>query len=303
MKQTYQLQLRIKGVLAAIRNHGRRTWTFESPQHVRIRQGLLKTVTAKFDGMPLNRVIEDLSRRGGLDIRFDQLKCESAGQSLRTPINISIKDRSLQSILNLILKPRNLMTSIRDGVIWIVPMGDDEDDFVSAVMDVKDLCRNESESASLRETIESQTGDVWQSQGGSCSIRFAKNGTMVVFGPESVIDQVEQLIERYRQVLRVSKPRGSRVDTKIETHYYVVQNDLADTAIVVLPKMIEPDSWQNESNPKAPGKISRYATEPRAVDFAGDMLQRNVNRNNSSAKGNEKKQVEIGLVVERSVLI
>ncbi len=87
VKTTYHAHLELQGLLKAIRNHGRRTWAYDPPQHEKIREKLNAKISVRFDNVPLHKAIEDVARRSELDIRIDFIRLEAASANSRIPVN------------------------------------------------------------------------------------------------------------------------------------------------------------------------------------------------------------------------
>jgi hypothetical protein len=66
--------------------------------------------------------------------------------------------------------------------------------------------------------------------------------------------------------------RAALVMIDVKKFGVVLQDDLADSAMQLLPKRIQPDSWSNPDKPEATGTIHRFATEPTLYDHSGEIL-------------------------------
>jgi hypothetical protein len=162
------------------------------------------------------------------------------------------------------------------------------------VYDVRDLCRDEHESAALADAIISQTeSDSWDQFGGPASLQFAKPGTMVVRNQERVLMAVLDLLESYRAALRASRPRKRDVVDAMEviTVYYRMHANVAEDLADRLKTLVQPDSWKGEARPDAPGEVIRVASSPE-LSAAG-----------SGVKSADRSADAHTLVIARAVLI
>lgn len=263
VRQNYEGQLMVASTLAALKDHGRRTWVNESVFDQAIRKQWNATVTLSFNQQPLGKVVQSLVETSQVDIRMDYQSLADAKIRDKTLVSLNVANRSVTSALDLLVLELNAAWIYENGVVWIVGRDSVNRRRKVAVMDVRDLCRDAGESGALGQAIESQSnGDHWETRGGDGAIRFPRSGTMVIAGTERMIIEVEKLLISYRKALLASKPRGDSTENELVQEFYVVQSDLAKTLVELLPILVEPTSWKTESRPEAPGTVLEYATEP-----------------------------------------
>lgn len=258
VRQTEGQHREVAGLLAALRKHGRRTFSLDTPQHAVLRGKLEQNVAFSFQETPLDAVIKELARLTAADLRLDPEALRVAGVRDRTPITLELTDQSLSTALQAVLSDIDLTWVMRDGVLWITSQKDAEGFLKSAVYDVRDLCRDAGETAALRSALIGQTRGPWQPESGTGGvITFARPGVMVVRQTEWGLDEVLQLLENYRLALRASKPRqrGGVNPKEIVTRYYRLPTEIATAMTPLLPTMIQPDSWTSAEHPKAEGAI------------------------------------------------
>lgn len=255
VRQTEAQHREVAGLLAALRKHGRRTFSLDAPQHALLRAKLEQNVTFSFQETPLEAAIAELARLTQSDLRIDHSGLRGAGVRERTPVTLELADQSLDTALQAILSDLNLTWILKDGVLWITSRKDAEGFLKTAVYDVRDLCRDSSESSALRVALVGQTRGPWLPSGGV--ITFARPGVMVVRQTERGLDEVLQLLENYRLALRASKPRQrGGVDPKeIVTRYYRLPSEIAKAMSPLLPQMVQPETWTSPEHPQAQGAI------------------------------------------------
>ena len=263
VRQNYEGQLMVASTLAALKDHGRRTWINESVFDQAIRKQWNASVTLSFNQQPLSKVVQSLAETSQVDIRLDYQSLADDKIRDKTLVSLNVADRSVTSALDLLVLELNAAWIYENGVVWVVGRDSVNRRRKVAVMDVRDLCRDAGESGALGQAIESQSnGDHWESRGGVGAIRFPRSGTMSIAGTERMIIEVEKLLISYRKALLASKPRGDSTENELVQEFYVVQSELAKTLVELLPILVEPTSWKTESRPEAPGTVLVFATEP-----------------------------------------
>jgi hypothetical protein len=180
----------VQGLLAALGTHGRRTFVSDPEQHAPLRRALSTAVSVTLVDVPLAAAIEQLSRESGIDIRLDRTALDELGVRERQPVSLSLADRQLGTVLQALLVDLDLTYAIGDGVLWITSRERADQRLKTAVYDVRDLCRDDDESAALIDAIATQTSEVWADYGGNSELRAAKAGTLVIYATEEVHDEV-----------------------------------------------------------------------------------------------------------------
>jgi hypothetical protein len=264
IRQTDLVHRQVSGLLAALRQHGRRTLTFDPPEHEVLRQKLLEKVTVEFDETPLNTAITDLSVQVQSDIRLDLTLLNEEGISERSPVTLKMTDRPLETVLRALLVKYELTWSFRDGVMWITTQSAAEGTFKTAIFDVRDLCRNAKESGGLENAVRAQTQARWKDDDGEGgAMTSPRPGVLVVYQDERILDDLARLLENYRMALRNSKPRKSdEPDPKeLITRYYRMEKGIATDLEKLLPELVEPGSWKSPARPDATGTIRSMASK------------------------------------------
>ncbi len=272
VRQTDAIQREVQGLLAALRKHGRRTYTFDPPQHQELRQKLGATVTVDFRNTPLKTAVEQLADQAKIDIRLDVRALDDVGIRERQPVTLKLSDRKLEMVLQALAANLELTWMLRDGILWITTSEEAETHLKTAVYDVRDLCRNDDESLALLEALTSQTNpESWDDVGGPGAMEFARPGVLVVSTVERIHDDVLNLLESYRAALRASRPRDrNAVDPQeLTTVYYRLHAHVAEGLAGLLPQLVQPETWKSEAHPEARGTILLAASEPDTPNFGG----------------------------------
>lgn len=287
----------IMGLLAALRNHSRRTFAYDPPQHAALREKLDQNVEVAFVDTPLRRAIEELAEQTGADIRLDTPALRESRVRDREPVSLTLSGRKLETVLHVLLADLQLRWILRDGVLWITNADTANGFQKTAVFDVRDLCRDAGESAELRSAIFSQTFGPWEEfEGYGGTITFAKPGTMVVKQTETQLEKILELLKSYRTALRASKRRDrDAVDPQeFITRYYLMHQGIAGDLSMYLPALVERETWQSE-NPDAQGYLYKLTSRPGLIDSGGRLLRTTAN-SDDEASGD-------ALVIPQAVLI
>ena len=267
VRQSPRTHRRVAGWLAALRKPARRVLVDDPAQHAPIRAALDQVTSVQFKGQSFSAAVQSLAEKQKIDIRWDRIALKQAKISERVPVNLEVREQSLRTILDIFTAQMGLSWILRDGALWITTKEDAEHATKIAVFDVRDLCRNREECASLQNTIEQQSSpSTWETNGGTAVIAFPASGIMVVSQTEPRLDAVLALLENYRVALRNSKRRISPEEDpdRIETRYYRMPTEVAESLERLLPKLVASDTWATALTPTAAGKIlvSRSWSQP-----------------------------------------
>ncbi len=254
--------------LAGVRKHARQTMIAEPSQHAVLRGLLSQNIDVDLSEVPLDSAIRTLAEQSKADIRLDWPALRDAGVRRREPISLQLRERSLRTVLDLLVSNLDLAWIMRDGVLWITTPEQEQRLLVVALYDVRDLCRNNNESDALLQAIQSQTDpESWLDAGGEGDVRFLRPGLMAVRHTEQVQASILKLLEAYRTALRGSKPRGRATDpsTEMATKYYRMDSGVAQDLLAALPMLVAPETWKaNQAD--APGTIFRLTSPPETKD-------------------------------------
>lgn len=298
VRSTDDVQREVQGILAALRNHGRRTFTNDPPLHAALREKLAKNVSVEFDDVPLALAIDRLGRQAQTDFRLDREALREEGIHERQPVSLKLADRELDTVLRILLADFGLTWILDDGVVLITTEIAAEEHLKTAVFDVRDLCRNDQEVEPLRSAVMTQTSGPWQEiHGTGGEIAFARPGVMAVRQTERQLNEVLALLETYRKALRASKPRDREGEKgrEVSTRYYRMHDGVAEDLTRLLPEMVEPETWKNDKNPKASGTIIKAASEPKLLDARGQVVY--------ASNVKTQKNASAAFMISQSVLI
>lgn len=275
VRQTDGVHRQVAGLIAALRKHGRQTFTLDPPQHLKIRQTLNDNVSVKYQNTPLFQAIQELAEQTKIDMRLDAAALRANGVRDREPVSLTLSDRKLSTVLHVLLTDLKLTWILRDGVLWITAVDRASACRKTAVYDVRDLCRNYAESGELTAAIEAQTNGPWEDiDGDGGRIEFPQAGTLVIHQTESVLGEVRDLLAAYRKALLTSKPRNRDANRAKEviTRYYRIHENTAADLVTLLPQLVQADTWKTDQKPEAVGTILRLASAPELIDSQGRIV-------------------------------
>jgi hypothetical protein len=274
VRQTDEVHRKVQGLLTALRKFGRQTFVLDPSRHLVLRGKLKQNVSVGFADTPLEAAVKKLSKDAGADIRLDRSAMRELRVREREPISLKLTDCKLETALQAMTANLKLTWILRDGVVWITGPKQAEGHHKTAVFDVRDLCRDESESEALiRALTMGASPDHWQQYGGEGIVCVAKPGVLVVCNQERILMEVLDLLETYRKALRASRPRKrDQVDPKeVITIYYRLHANVAKDLETMLPWLVRPDTWKGTVGAKveAPGEITRVASPPELSGVGG----------------------------------
>lgn len=263
VRQNDEVHRKLRGLLQALRKHGRRTFIYDPPQHQLIRQRLQETIDVSFDDIALVDAVSQIAKASKIDIRLNLAALRALGIRDRTPVSLALQKTEADTVLKALLQDLQLTWILRDGVLWITSEEEASSYLITAVFDVRDLCTDDNESFALQQAIQSQTCEDWADCGGPGTMSAPKAGTLVIHNREELLNEVLKLLEAYRVALKGSKPRVMKGQdpNEVTTVYYRLQTDVALGLQVLLPKLVRPETWNSMENPKAPGKILMTASK------------------------------------------
>lgn len=295
VRQTELGHRRVAGLLAALRSHGRRTFAYDEPRHFDIREQLKANVSLDVQDAPLIDVLADIAQQAGVEIRIDTAAFREKRVRDREPVSVTLTDQPLHVVLQAVLAPLKLDWVLQDGLLWATSQEAAIETMKTAVFDVRDLCRDQSESDALMNAVEEYTDGPWEQMDGTGGVgMFARPGTMVVYQTEPQIDAILQLLENYRLALRNSKrrPRTGNEPDEIITRYYRLPTRIATDLGKSLSVLVAPGSWMDANHPEAKGTFLQLASGSSLLDSKGQAVATDA-----------EKPAGTALIVEHSVLL
>lgn len=249
VRHNHLVHRQVRGLLSALRKHGRQTFIMDPPEHQPLRKQLDVNVSAQFNSVPLSTTVTKLADLTGLDIRIDSAALRAGNVREREPVSLTLSDRPLRTVLTAMLGQLKLTWTLRDAVIWVTTPAARKAERVIAVYDVGDLCRNTKETYALMNAIPDQTSGEWhksKKETGHGRVISPGAGCIIVRHTQKTHRELEQLLQAYRIALANSKQRNvSESGSEIVTRFHRLQTPLAEALHRRLAQLIP--GWNSDS--------------------------------------------------------
>jgi hypothetical protein len=264
IRQPDKTHRQIAGLLAALKKPARQTFIYDPPEHQVLRAKLSEKISVDFNNVPLATATETIAEKAAVDLRLDPQMLRETRIRARSPVTLNLSDQKLSVVLRALTSEWGLVPNIEYGVLWLTDESQASESMKAAVYDVRDLCRDNRESAALSNAILGQTMVAWGLGG---TLTFAKAGMMVVRQSEAGHAEVLQLLENYRLALRSSKARPPKGPNPKEvlTYYYRLPTNVALDLQRRLPNFVKADNWQTDAQPDAVGRIEFVSSPSETV--------------------------------------
>ena len=166
-----------------------------------IEVALAKQVPISFQETPLSDVIAYCAEKAAIQILLD-FSVEVSGTPSDSPVTIPLVNGTLKSALNLVLKPLNLTTIQRDGLLIVTTVEEAENHMGTRVYELEDLLDPANRANSLgglMQTIRMTLG-IWadtDGYGGSMSLA-PTNARLVVRQTDATHEAITHLLDALR---------------------------------------------------------------------------------------------------------
>jgi cell division septum initiation protein DivIVA len=223
-----------------------------------IRRVLAEPTQIEIVDMPLRDVMRHLSDLHKIQILSDVKALEDVGASSDTQITFHVKNISLESALDLMLKDHDLTWIIQNGVLQITSNDRASEQLATRLYPVKDLVQKNAEGIAdykpLAAMIQKSIAmTAWDEVGGSSTIEpYA--GLLVI----STTEQVHRQIEGLLRAMRVAEARTSANPAAEAEARHESSDDTSSIQFV---------RWANdEVEVEASGSAEPEAPEPAASE-------------------------------------
>lgn len=176
----------------------------------------------QFEDQPLNEVISALQEQFDIPIMFDTAALEEVAISPDTEVTISLRNISLRSALNHILRQpglEDLTYAVNDEVLLITTEEKANERLIVAVYQVDDLVDVDAERKTEKNSLfsplvkvitQSVEYDTWMANGsGEGEIHLMKPGILVVSQTQNVQNQVVDLLAKLRETRKSIEQKNS----------------------------------------------------------------------------------------------
>ncbi len=263
VRQTFHDQLEVEELLAGLMKSTQPIVRLEPKENVKLRKALSSPVQVEFIDTPLKDAAEFLSEFAKVPVVMDKVTLEDEGIGLDAPVNLTLKGKTLQTTLALMLRPLSAEPVLEDGTILITTTIEAEEHLTTVIYNVKDIADSASAMNQLQEAILTVTRGPWVNVDGvGGMISWVPSGTLVVRQTEPVHQEIQKLLENLRKSGGAVKlqPQPSQVYTGM----YRMNADMAEDLLTALPELIAPGTWQTDKA-NGPGTIRKVAAGQSSV--------------------------------------
>lgn len=185
--------------------------------HKRVEQALSKQVGFTFIELPLSDAIEQISERSGLPVQIDKRALDDLGVSSDDPVNLDVRNISLESALNLIVSSLDLTYTVDNEIVTITSVECDEDKHQLLRIYWAGEVGLQATPGSVRLIQSLVTPDTWDTLGGvsTISILTAEKSTNSALGIRTSYT-THRKIERFLQSIKAgsNEPmQGAPIET------------------------------------------------------------------------------------------
>lgn len=225
-----------------------------------VRQALTKPVSVTYHKTKLREVLADLQKLTGIQFLIDEQSLMDEGIDADSPVELTAKSISLNSVLRTILEPLALDILVDYGLIRIMTITKAEEVLQTVFYDVSDLVVvSRDGTLALKNAIMNSTSGSWFDAGDAATFSSDRFPGVFVFrttqGVHSEIRGILNGMRRAKRTLGV-KPRPVTLET-VETRIYrIARSELnskatpaADLQKAIL-QLIDPKSWSDGKSVK-----------------------------------------------------
>ncbi|MCA9068359.1 MAG: STN domain-containing protein [Planctomycetaceae bacterium] len=231
---------------------------------------------------PLMDAVQFLSDAIGVPFALDKAALEEADIALNRPINLTIKDKTLETTLKLMLDPMDGEAILSDGTILITTQSEAKTNhFYTVIYNVEDIADNASTMDQLEQAVYVAVEDPWLTFDGYGGLIITpKPGTMIVRqnkrGHQGIVKLLRHQRRQPNSDIKLRTPPEELV-----TSMYRMNAATAEELLKALPEFVAPETWKSETS-KGQGTI-------RKVAAGQTFLKPPPQTSNSSSKENEEK--------------
>lgn len=185
-----------------------------SPLEAKIYGALAERTDLAFTDTPLSDAIDFLEDIHGITILLDVNSSQQKKDVGSAPVTLEVSGITLQSALNLMLKPNGLSYHVDDEVLKVVPLAEDLTVYVTRVYPIPDLAENAEDADQIVEAVNTAMTTVCSNQKTWESITYvARTHSLVIRQNRKGHAEVVELLESLRTVAasqELAKPKDAR---------------------------------------------------------------------------------------------
>lgn len=261
-RQTYPMHYELQALLQALASD-RTNYVMQPESHTRFDDLLNQRITVDWVDVPLGDAMEDLQEQLGIRIVLDEPSLADEGLSSDEPVTVTLKDLPLKILLKTpAIAGLQVHLIPRRGHLELTTQLSADEVLFTAVYHVGDICPGDYECEQLISTLQNETEGPWEEiEGVGGVIKFPHHKLLVIEQTVGNHLEVQQLLEGYRSLITYPDDYLP----KLITRYYKMDAEIADALVEMLPKKIDPLSWDPVTD-REMAKIEYLPSEPRTLE-------------------------------------
>lgn len=320
VRQPYHTQRLIARMLAAIEHPDQPVTLLSTCSNRERWQTILREpASCEFVDTPLEEVLGYLTEVHKIPILMDKQSMQDEGVATDQQLTLTLKDRPLGKILDLLFQDVGLTYVLRDGVVLVTTQAKASELMTWVVYNVKDLAPTEELQKQLDAATRRMTSGQWVDTDGEGGIFFASDasGCLLIKQTDRAHAEIQALFHQLRRqgVGRVVAGDKNVRRSRLVTKYYRMPSEIATDLATSLKSVVEPGQWepldgedriilQMASSPdrdQVEGLVSGGSLEVQVLNGDQDRAQPNNRPGQPPANGHSS--VKSIVVRPRSVLI
>lgn len=241
-----QNHLEAQSVLAALATKAPIISLSEPYSMKAIQEALRKNVNCRFEDIPLEQAIAELSRQAGLRFDFDEAELANSGVGLDVRVTLSVSDVTLEVALDLLLEDVGgveLTTVPMNGLLAVTSRERADEIQRVQLLDVSDLISAE-DVPQLISLIHNATSGPWQEiDGDGGTIAQLPGPRIIVRQTRKGLDELHELLNDHRVAAKSAISLPAVDQNAIETRYYRMTEAQANDLKAIIPRYVAVDSW------------------------------------------------------------
>ena len=256
VKASYQLHREVEGFFSAVQSMqvakqnatpliGQRN-SYPSELDAVVERALEREWNAVFKKHPLHAVLAEVSQAFSISVKINETALAEFGIRTSEPVTVTLKDQSLRSVLNSILKPLDLVAVVREGSLQITPTDLASEDHFLKLYDLRHF-PTLHDGDELTEAIMQATDSWLDIDGLGGNLALSPSGILLVRQSYLGHRQVGQLISNLQKSLSVKPAATSQSldPNKVTLQYYNFDNTVsAGEMAKSIQEFIAPKSWK-----------------------------------------------------------
>ncbi len=203
LRESFQIQRRLKNLLQAIARPDDNQSGVYAEEEVACRQQLDRIVEADFLDTPLGQAIDILAYQSKGRIFLDEVVVEQSGGRIDQPITFSLEGESLHETLDIMLSDLKLVVTIKSGELFVTHPNVAREMRESRVHDLRAVATTKELRDSLVDAIMSLTSEQWENTDQGGELTMLENGVLIAMTNPAIHEEIAKLVDFYKQHLSI----------------------------------------------------------------------------------------------------